>query len=380
MKVHWVLAPASAAVIFVSVAKSGHEVPVYPSFYPHEIEIRAIPAEEAGHLLREGKLHAYIGGTPVFTSPKPAHVAHVESLGSYILVRLNPESALAREPSQACAALDGVLRKMAENAGETVVFHPYPVTPFHGDYLYHADRARAERERLLSASIAPPASPRVRVASDEARNLVPADWLTEGTEWTIAIEDLSAARLVADETVILNGWIGPPWARSGWYQAYRVLGDFAANESIGKAQKAIVARLQANEGPDAVERINLELQLVEGLAAGCQARVAGYTVKREFINVDSSAGIENVSFDTIEGLSSPMFLKTAKLKDFPWNGWLNLGVPGHPDAAWNPIAGFNDPFGRLVWYAVGDQAAIPSPYESAWTFNRISELEGAPRK
>src|SRR5690606_7776319 len=169
-------------------------------------------------------------------------------------------------------------------------------------------------------------------------------------------------------------------ARSGWYQAYRVLGDFAAKESIGEAQKAIVARLQANDDPDAVERINLERQLVESLATGCRARVVGYTVKREFIGVDSSAGIENVSFDTIQGLSSAMFLRTVKLKDFPWNGWLHLGVPGRPDAAWNPIAGFDDPFGRLVWYAVGDPAVIPSPYDSAWTFNRISELEGAPRK
>ena len=379
MKVHWVLVPTLATVLLFSVAKSGHEVPVYPSFYPHEIEIRTIVPEDAGDLLREGKLHAYIGGTPVFTPSMPAAVTSIETLGSYILVRLNPESPLAREPAQACAAIDAVVHKMGERAGAGFVFHPYPVTPFHGDYLYHADRAQAERERLLSSSIASPTTLTVR-ASEKAHNLVPVDWLTEGTEWTVTIEEVSAARLVADETIILNGWVGPRWARSGWYQAYRVLGDFAANESIGKAQKAIVARLQANEGPDAVERINLELQLVEGLAAGCQARVAGYTVKREFINVDSSAGIENVSFDTIEGLSSPMFLRTVKLKDFPWNGWLNLGVPGHPDAAWNPIAGFNDPFGRLVWYAVGDQAAIPSPYESAWTFNRISELEGAPRK
>ena len=63
-----------------------------------------------------------------------------------------------------------------------------------------------------------------------------------------------------------------------------------------------------------------------------------------------------------------------KLKDFPWNGWLALGLGSRGDAAWNPIAGFTDPFGRLLWSAVGDPATLPSPYESTWMLNRISDI------
>ena len=70
-----------------------------------------------------------------------------------------------------------------------------------------------------------------------------------------------------------------------------------------------------------------------------------------------------------------MFLRTVKLKDFPWNGWLQLGIATQPESAWNPVGGFNDPLGRLAWYALSDPAAIPSPYEAAWTFNRISDVE-----
>ena len=66
-----------------------------------------------------------------------------------------------------------------------------------------------------------------------------------------------------------------------------------------------------------------------------------------------------------------MFIRTVKLKDFPWNGWLALGVDGAPTAAWNPIGGLNDRFGRLMWFAVGDPALIPSPYEAGWMLNRI---------
>ena len=62
-----------------------------------------------------------------------------------------------------------------------------------------------------------------------------------------------------------------------------------------------------------------------------------------------------------------------KLKDFPWNGWLRLGVPTTPSAAWNPVGGFSDTTGRLIWYAVGDPALFPSPYSGSWTLNRIGE-------
>jgi hypothetical protein len=75
-----------------------------------------------------------------------------------------------------------------------------------------------------------------------------------------------------------------------------------------------------------------------------------------------------------------MFLRTVKLKDFPWNGWLKLGVASPPQAAWNPVAGFTDAFGRLMWFAVGDPAAVPSPYDHTWVLNRISEVEAVPRR
>ena len=44
-----------------------------------------------------------------------------------------------------------------------------------------------------------------------------------------------------------------------------------------------------------------------------------------------------------------------------------------------PVGGFTDDFGRLMWFAVGDPAAIPSPYDHGWVLNRISEVEASPR-
>ena len=139
-------------------------------------------------------------------------------------------------------------------------------------------------------------------------------------------------------------------------------------------------RLQEGANADAVEHINRERELVGELIAGCRKVVIGYTVKREYYNADFSAGIENIAYDTHLGLGSPIFLRTVKLKDFPWNGWLALGLDARGQAAWNPIAGFTDAFGRLMWAALGDPAAMPAPYDASWVLNRISDVQSTPRR
>jgi hypothetical protein len=46
------------AAAAVTVAWGGHELPVYPSFYPHEIEIKSLAPEQAASELRDGKIQA----------------------------------------------------------------------------------------------------------------------------------------------------------------------------------------------------------------------------------------------------------------------------------------------------------------------------------
>jgi len=104
-------------------------------------------------------------------------------------------------------------------------------------------------------------------------------------------------------------------------------------------------------------------------------RIAGYTIKRQFFSAEFTNGIENIGFDSVAGLESPLFIRTVKLKDFPWNGWLGLGVDESPAAAWNPMAGFGDRFGRLLWLAIGDPALFSAPYDSGWMLNRIADVQ-----
>jgi hypothetical protein len=375
MNVHRVAFVAIVALSMVTMARGGHELPVYPSYYPHEIEIAALPPERAADLLAGGKLHAYIGSEPRFVAAPPEQVHAVESLGSFLIVRINPSSALAKDEASACTLLTAVVRAVAA-AGGDIVAHPYPVTPLHGDYLHHIDRAEAAKEGARGGAASLPVADIKVKAEGFAGTLVPADWRAPSSEWNVEVAEIAMDTLLARNAISTNGWQGPPWLRMGWFHARLLLAGARNSERIDE----YVRLLEADAFGSPAERINAERDLVAALKDGCNAAVAGYRLKREFINVEFSAGIENIAFDALTGLHSPMFLRTVKLKDFPWNGWLALGIAGRPEAAWNPIAGFTDPHGRLMWSALGDPAAIPSPYDSAWMLNRISDVEASDQR
>jgi hypothetical protein len=371
------------AAAIATVARSGHEFPVYPSYYPHEIRIETIVPERAAELLVSSKIQAYVGGEPRFAKPPPDSIRAIESLGSLVVVRINPESSLIRDGASACAVAHTVARDVASRRGEMIV-HPYPITPFDGDYLYHVDLADAAKARLSGKpdDASMPAARRVRVRADGAlaEGLVRREWRAQGSEWDAAVEEARVSDLVAPATTATNGWLGPPWAKTGWFHAALLLAHSIDDPGARDRVQADLRRLETGEYPDAVGRINLERELVTSLAANCRSVVVGYTVKREYISTEYSAGIENIGYDSIDGLNSPIFLRTVKLKDFPWNGWLSLGIDSRPTAAWNPIAGFTDSFGRLMWAAVGDTALVPSPNGAGWMLNRISDVQSNPNR
>ena len=368
-----VLLVLAALLAALGVARGGHELPVYPSYYPHEIAIETMPPERAADLFRDVTLHAYLVAEPRFPSAVPASIRPVESLGSFVIVRINPAAPSAQDERSACAVVETIIRDMADKTG--FLFHPYPVTPLHGDYLYHVDQAEAEKTRLLDAPAASPPRNLMVEASGALADLVRPEWLAKGSDWDAAVEEIDAAELVAASTTSLNGWLGPPWVKSGWFHAERMLADATSDAEARHRTAAMSQRLGAGNYRDAVERVNLERELVAALTGGCRKRVAGYTVKHQYFSAEFTNGIENIGFDSIEGLNSPIFIRTVKLKDFPWNGWLKLGIDVRPDAAWNPIGGFGDGFGRLLWSAIGDPALFSAPYDSRWMLNRIADVQ-----
>ena len=374
-RIAWLLVAAVMALA-VTAAQGGHEFPVYPSYYPHEIQIETLAPERAAELLLAGKLHAYVGREPRFDRPIPESITTVTSLGALVVVRVNPQSKRIKDQASACNVANAAVRELAIRRKD-LELHPYPITPFDGDYLYHADRAATAKARVLSenAGAAARALRGLKFREFDASGAKP----DAAADWDVAVSDVDVKTLVAQSTFATNGWIAPPWAREGWFVASLILGPaIEASDLRGRVQDEL-ARLRAGTYANTTERINLERELVAELTRPCHTTIAGYTLRRETLNTEYSTGVENIAFDALAGLDTPVFIRTAKLKDFPWNGWLLLGIDTPPTAAWNPIAGFTDPFGRLMWNAIGDPAVIPAPNDVGWILNRISDVQASPK-
>src|SRR5713226_9362400 len=331
----WML---GAGLAFFGIAHAGHEFPFYPSFYPQEITVEALDARSAAQRLVKGTLHAYAGGE-IAAQANPARLGSVISLGGYVVATFDRRAPQFADRAARCAAARG----MKDVLGAGAVWHPYPVTPFHADYLHHADRAEAAR---------------ARAAADKKQTKV-------------QLEVVEARELMAKASARYTGGSGPPWLRQGWFHAYLLLAPTVTDVRIENAAR----RLMRGDYRSLEERINLERNLVELLQARCERVVLGYTVRREHYGADYSQGVENVGYDALEGLASAIFPRTVKLRDFPWNGWLNAAAPAPPSNAWNPVGGgFGDAFGRLVWSALSDPAFLPSPHGRGWIENRVSAI------
>src|SRR5262249_52312281 len=294
------------AAALVTIARGGHELPIYPSFYPHEIEIKSLAPEAAAQPLRDGKIQAYLGSGLSFAGAPPADIRAIESLGSFIVVHVN--STRAQDDASACAVVRTVMRALA--AQGNFVPHPYPVTPFHGDYLHHADLAAAATARF-SIGEAPIGDLKIVARGGLAQSHP--DWSGRDADWDAEVDEVDAAALVASAIFSVNGWLAPPWVRTGWFHAERLLADAAREPARRERIESDLQRLKARDFTGLVERINLERDLVTLLTSGCRKTVAGYTVKREYVNVEFSAGIENIGYDSIAGLHSPIFIRTVKL-------------------------------------------------------------------
>jgi hypothetical protein len=323
-----------AGIALFGMAHAGHEFPFYPSFYPQEITVEALDARSAAQRLAKGTLHAYAG--EIAEKTDGLKLGSVASLGGYVVATFEPNASHAAR----CAAARGMKEALPAGA----VWHPYPVTPFHADYLHHADRAEAARAARSAQQI-------------EGRKL----------------EIIDVGALVRGAGVRYNGGSGLPWARQGWFHAYLLLAPAVREESMRARVENTAERLMRGDYRSLEERITLERNLVELLQEGCERVVLGYTVRREPYGADYSQGVENVGYDALDGLASPIFPRTVKLRDFPWNGWLNVAAPQPPSNAWNPVVGgFGDAFGRLVWAALADSAFLPSPHGDGWIENRVS--------
>jgi hypothetical protein len=349
-------------------ARADHAITFFPSFYPQEIRIEQFDPDAAAREFanKTDPLHAYLGAAPRFRGAPPEHLKSVESLKTLIVASVNPQSQRMRSREGRCRASAQAVPALAKRPD--LVAHAYPVTPYHADHIHHVDLA----SRANAQALHPGADPtlKFRATSGGPQGLLAEDAHLSATDWDLELLEISPESLMRMAGIGFNAWPVPPWAKDGWFQAYHLLRPALTEAESRERADAIFHRLTHGAFKDLTEQINLERDLLETLTRGCERTVLGYRLRTEFYNDDFSNGIENIVADAQFGFNSPVFLRTVKLKDFLWNGWLRLGMEERPVAAWNPVAGFTDTAGRLIWRTVADDAFLPIPYNSRWAANR----------
>jgi hypothetical protein len=360
-----VLAVLLLLLLLGPLAWAGHELTFYPAFYPQEVSVRWVEPKAAAPLLLKNALHAYIGSDPLDATPNEK-VRHVESLRGWVVLTFPRPGG---DAEARCAAGAAIVKALGTRA--PFVAHPWPVTPYHDDYVQEYDLLQRARERGAGSA------PSVRATGPLAASLAAAG-VRVAPDGEAVVEEIPLSSLLDGVETRLLGWHGPPWLKEGWFHAWLLLSPALAPATRGAAEETVRRRTAAAPLP-AAERINLERRLVGQVTAGCERVVLGYTVRREALNDDYNEGVENIAVDSQAGVGSPIFLRTVKLKDFPWNGWLHVGAEGGARAAWNPVAGFSDAAGREVWAAVGDPALLFDPDNARIIPNRarVQSIEEA---
>jgi len=236
----------TACFLAIGHAEAGHELPYYPSFYPHEIRIEAVDPASAGARLQKNSLHAYIGGDPFGGGKPPANVSYAESLGSYVVLTFNAASGVMRDREARCAASRAIVHSLAgeQNA---FIFHPYPVTPYHQDYLHHFDLAESVKNgsRTPSPGVQGSGSRagRVRANGALAETLARSLWPAAEQDWDATLEEVDVGGLMASRTVSLNGWLVPPWLKEGWFHAYLLLAEMIPDRTQRTSVDSLYRRL-----------------------------------------------------------------------------------------------------------------------------------------
>ena len=366
-----VLAALGVVVVFAAWGEAGHEIPYYPSFYPQEITLGFAESASVPRLFAKNAIHAYVG--PLSAPKGAAKLAWVHSLRGFVVLTFNPSSRAFADARDRCAAAARLGAALATTKTEYVV-HPYPVTPWHDDYVHHGDLVETAKTRATVTAAAGPAL-KLRVRSGLAAPPAGPAWRAAEKEWDATLEEISLRALLREEATRLNGWIGPPWLKEGWFQAHALYARGVTEAGARGAIEETFTRRIRGAYASVAERVNLERRLVSLLTRGCERVPLGVALRREAVNDDYSEGVENVGYDGQEGLGSAVFFRTVKLKDFPWNGWLRVAAVARPTAAWNPIGGFSDETGGLLWSALGDAAVLPEPYGGGWLPNRVRAVE-----
>src|SRR5262249_60185149 len=122
-------------------------------------------------------------------------------------------------------------------------------------------RRRAARRARRSAPAAAPAAD-LKIAARGRLAKSHADWSARDADWDAEVNEVDAGELVASAMFAVDGWLAPPWVRTGWFHAAYLLADAVTEPARKDLIESDLQRLKAGDFSSLVERINLERDLV----------------------------------------------------------------------------------------------------------------------
>src|SRR5262245_17658773 len=216
------IALAVGIIAFGGQGGAGHSVGHFPSYYPDEIRVDVVDPEAAARGLADETLHAYVGAVPKFTQPIPSHVKSVRSLGSFLVLSLDRASERFATAEDRCVTARSVTAVLGKESAGRFTFHPYPITPYHADYLHHVDRIEAAKG-AVGTGPAQAAPTSVGARGGLAETIVQGRFGAAADRSDVVLQEVPVDDLIFTAGVRLDGWSGPPWAKEGWFHAYRLL-------------------------------------------------------------------------------------------------------------------------------------------------------------
>ena len=238
-----------ALIVFAQrAAQAGHESPFYPSFYPQEIRIETLDPAIAAADWPKARVHAYVGDGLFAGAQAPADAVAVETLRSYLVLTFDGAAgrfgAGNNHTQNRCAVARRIIQALAPR-GAGYVFHPYPVTPYHADYLQQFDLAQRAQTQYAAPASDMTTGPTLQIRAKEplAQTLLPAAWRAIAAEWDATLEEIDISQLSAADRAWLGGWVRPPWDKQGWFQAHLLYAGRLQGSAAKKSADAVYRRL-----------------------------------------------------------------------------------------------------------------------------------------
>lgn len=379
-------------LLLVNVVYGGHELILYPSFYPHELRFfRVENAEDASQLIAQTSTTGTVKGLHLYLAPlKPAakrlnntkinFIQEVDRL-YYLVINLD------KRPWNNSAVADLLMNSISRDSvaaklnGQPVYL---PILSYQGDYIYVADISESLRMKSFSIdsselrklkitaiklSVQEVEEEAVEAVASELGKLGNVSVVKDGADdWDFKLSSISLNNFFQKNTVWANGIYFDLDAYQGYSLAAAI---YRQSVNMSSEPQSIYNKILYGRYSNEFEKMLLVRQLVRwGIKHGGIIPLF-ITYRHYMFNDDWDEGIYNMAVNPLTGISTDVFYRTVKLKLFPWNGWLLIGHNDTEDCSYNPFMFEKTLYCRAILMLVSDSAFIHQPYNGSWEVNRV---------